>query len=158
MKSAGKTNTSWYFDLQLVADYLMVSHRYQHTAPITMFYALHQGLTLAEEEGFDARYQRHHDAHEEFVKGLQHLGLEVLVSEGDRIWNLNTPIVPKGVDDAKVRTYLLDKYGIEIAGGFGPLAGKIFRVGIMGPFATSESVRMFLGRFEEALRANGYNG
>jgi alanine-glyoxylate transaminase / serine-glyoxylate transaminase / serine-pyruvate transaminase len=156
MKASGVTNSSWYFDLQLVADYLMVSHRYQHTAPITMFYALHQGLKLAEEEGFEARYKRHYDAHVEFVKGAEELGLPVLVREGDRIWNLNTPLVPGGVDDAKVRTYLLDKFGIEIAGGFGPLAGKIFRVGIMGPFADKQNVRMFLDRFAEALRANGY--
>lgn len=147
---------TWYFDIALITDYLMVSHRYHHTAPISMFYALHQGLTLVEEEGLEHRLARHQQASLQAVRGFQSLGLEMHVPQAHRIWNLLTPRVPPGVDDAKVRGYLLDKFGIEISGGFGPLAGKIFRIGFMGPLATEEKVSMFLDHFTAALRANGY--
>jgi alanine-glyoxylate transaminase/serine-glyoxylate transaminase/serine-pyruvate transaminase len=149
-------NRSWYFDIKLIADYLVESHRYHHTASATMFYALREGLALIEEEGLQRRWERHHKAHLEFVKKVEALGLEMLVAPEHRIWNLNTPKVPKGVDDAKVRATLLKEHGIEIAGGFGPLAGKVFRVGLMGPLATSESVTHFMHCFESALRGAGY--
>jgi alanine-glyoxylate transaminase/serine-glyoxylate transaminase/serine-pyruvate transaminase len=80
----------------------------------------------------------------------------MLVAPEHRIWNLNTPKVPQGVDDAKVRTTLLKENGIEIAGGFGPLAGKIFRIGLMGPLPTTEHVHDFADRFATALRGAGY--
>ena len=87
-----------------------------------------------------------------FVAGVERLGLKMHVAEGQRIWNLNTPRVPEGMNEAKVRAYLLEKHGIEIAGGFGPLAGKIFRIGIMGPLATDEGVDRFLAKFDEAMK------
>ena len=149
-------NRSWYFDLKLIADYLTVSHRYHHTASATMFYALHEGLTLIEEEGLHNRWDRHHQAHLEFVTTLEAMGLEMLVAPEHRIWNLNTPKVPQGVDEAKVRATLLKEHGIEIAGGFGPLAGKIFRIGVMGPLATTEHVHDFADHFAAALRGAGY--
>ncbi len=149
-------NRSWYFDLKLIADYLTVSHRYHHTASATMFYALHEGLTLIEEEGLQNRWDRHHRAHLEFVKTLEAMGLEMLVAPEHRIWNLNTPKVPQGVDEAKVRSTLLKEHGIEIAGGFGPLAGKIFRIGLMGPLATMDHVHDFADNFGAALRGAGY--
>ena len=80
------------------------------------------------------------------------MGLEMHVAAGHRIPNVNTPRVPGGVDDAKVRKHLLEKHGIEIAGGFGPLAGKIFRIGLMGPLANESSVSQFLDAFRDALR------
>ncbi len=156
LKSRKTTNHSWYFDIKMIADYLLESHRYHHTASATMFYALHEGLTLIEEEGLENRWERHHRAHLEFVKKIEALGLEMLVPKEHRIWNLNTPRVPQGVDDAKVRATLLKDHGIEIAGGFGPLAGKIFRVGLMGPLATSDSVDQFVECFAKALRSSGY--
>src|SRR5271166_1672143 len=156
LKARETPNRSWYFDLKLIADYLTVSHRYHHTASATMFYGLHEALTLIEEEGLEQRWQRHHRAHLEFVKQVEALGLEMLVAPKDRIWNLNTPKVPQGVDEAKVRATLLKEHGIEIAGGFGQLAGKIFRVGVMGPLATKEHVDDFVARFGEALRGAGY--
>jgi alanine-glyoxylate transaminase / serine-glyoxylate transaminase / serine-pyruvate transaminase len=156
LKARKTTNRSWYFDLALIMDYLQGSHRYHHTASATMFYALHEGLALIEEEGLANRLQRHQNANREFVKGIERLGLEMLVPADHRIWNLNTPKVPQGADEAKVRSQLLQKHGIEIAGGFGPLAGKIFRVGIMGPLATTDGVSFFLQKFEEALRDAGY--
>lgn len=156
LKARKTVNRSWYFDLKLITDYLIESHRYHHTAPISMFYALHEALTLVDEEGAENRWQRHHDCHEKFVQGVSALGLHMQAPEGHRIWNLNTPTVPAGVDDAKVRANLMQEHGIEIAGGFGPLAGKVFRVGVMGPLATKESVRDFLQKFESALKAAGH--
>jgi alanine-glyoxylate transaminase / serine-glyoxylate transaminase / serine-pyruvate transaminase len=151
LKQRTKPCRSWYFDIGLIADYLMVSHRYHHTASATMFYALFEALSLIEEEGLENRWERHRLAHLGFVKQIEAMGLRMLVPEGHRIWNLNTPRIPEGVDDAKVRATLLKEHGIEIAGGFGPLAGKIFRVGLMGPLATTEHVNEFLTYFGDAL-------
>ena len=152
LKARKTVNRSWYFDLSLISDYLTVSHRYHHTASATLFYALHEALAIVEEEGLALRQQRHRKAHERFVAGIERLGLTMHVAPGHRIWNLNTPRVPDGVNEAKVRAYLLEKHGIEIAGGFGPLAGKIFRIGIMGPLATDEGVDRFLAKFDEAMK------
>ena len=152
LKERKQPNRSWYFDLSLISDYLTVSHRYHHTASATMFYALHESLAIIDEEGLGLRQQRHEKAHERFVAGIERLGMKMLVAPGHRIWNLNTPCVPEGVNEAKVRGYLLEKHGIEIAGGFGPLAGKIFRIGIMGPLATDEGVDRFLAKFDEAMK------
>jgi alanine-glyoxylate transaminase / serine-glyoxylate transaminase / serine-pyruvate transaminase len=152
LKQRKQVNRSWYFDLSLISDYLTVSHRYHHTASATLFYALHESLAIIEEEGLALRQQRHQKAHERFVEGVERLGLTMHVAGGQRIWNLNTPRVPDGVNDAKVRAYLLEKHGIEIAGGFGPLAGKIFRIGIMGPLATDDGVDRFLAKFDEAMK------
>jgi alanine-glyoxylate transaminase/serine-glyoxylate transaminase/serine-pyruvate transaminase len=147
---------SWYLDLRLLDEYYGVPHRYHHTASATLFYGLHQALQLILEEGLENRWERHHRAHLAFVKGLATLGLEMHVAEGHRIHNLNTPKVPAGVDEAKVRATLLAEQGIEIAGGFGPLAGKIFRIGLMGPLATEAQVQAFLRHFASALAGAGY--
>ena len=150
-------NRSWYFDLKLINDYYNLSHRYHHTASISLFYALHQALSLIVEEGVQQRWERHHRCHLQFVKGIEALGLHMHVSNPEhRVINLNTPCVPAGVDDAKVRSTLLNEQGIEIAGGFGPLAGKIFRIGVMGPLSTEAHVAEFLQHFAAALEAGGY--
>jgi alanine-glyoxylate transaminase / serine-glyoxylate transaminase / serine-pyruvate transaminase len=151
LKARQTMNRSWYFDLALLNDYYHVSHKYHHTASATLFYALHEGLTLIEEEGFENRTARHKKMHEQFVQEVEAMGLKMHVAEGHRIWNLNTPRIPDGVDDSKVRKYLLEKHGIEIMGGFGQLVGKVFRIGIMGPLATEENVTMFFDKFKEAL-------
>ncbi len=145
---------SWYLDLKLLLDYYD-GRKYHHTASSTLFYALREGLQAIADEGIENRFARHRAAHQAFVAAMAGLGIEMHVPEGNRIPNLNTPRVPAGVDDARVRKYLLEKHGIEIAGGFGPLAGKIFRVGLMGPLATEESVRMFVSTFQEALKEVG---
>src|SRR6266542_538651 len=152
LKQRKQANRSWYFDLSLISDYLTVSHRYHHTASATMFYALHEALAVIEEEGLALRHDRHRRAHERFVAGIERLGLKMLVAHGQRIWNLNTPLRPEGISDVKVKNYLLEKHGIEIAGGFGPLAGKIVRVGLMGPLATDDGVDRFLAKFDEAMQ------
>ncbi len=146
---------SWYLDLKLIHDYSTLSHRYHHTAPISMFYALREALLVIAEEGIENRWERHRRSHKSFVKGIEAMGLRMHVPEEHRIATLNTVCVPEGVDEAKVRKQLLIGPGIEIAGGFGPLAGKVFRIGVMGPLATEDNVQFFLKEFEKALRAGG---
>jgi alanine-glyoxylate transaminase / serine-glyoxylate transaminase / serine-pyruvate transaminase len=133
-----------------------VSHRYHHTAPISMFYALREALVVIAEEGIENRWERHRRCHEAFVKGVEAMGLRMLVPEGQRIWTLNTVSVPQGVDEAKVKSRLLEEEGIEILGGFGPLAGKVFRIGIMGPLATEEHVQFLLRELKKSLASQGY--
>jgi len=147
---------NWYFDLKLIYDYSTVSHRYHHTAPISMFYALREALVLVAEEGVEKRWERHRRCHAMFVQGVEEMGLRMFVPEGQRIPTLNTVCVPAGVDDAKVRKRLLEGPGIEIQSGFGPLAGKVFRIGIMGPLATEENVQFLLREMGRALAAEGY--
>jgi alanine-glyoxylate transaminase/serine-glyoxylate transaminase/serine-pyruvate transaminase len=148
---------SWYLDLKLIHDYSTVSHRYHHTAPISMFYALREALMVITEEGIENRWERHRRSNRAFVKGIEALGLRMHVPEAHRIATLNTVCVPEGVDEAKVRRRLLDGPGIEIAGGFGPLAGKVFRIGVMGPLATEDNVQFFLKEFKKALSEEGYS-
>lgn len=151
LEARKSVNRSWYFDLRLLNDYYKVSHRYHHTASATLFYALHEALRVIVEEGVENRWNRHRVAHEQFVRGVEALGLRMYVAPENRIVNLNTPCVPEGVDDAKVRSILLEEQGIEIMGGFGQLAGKVFRIGVMGPLATPEHVSDFLKHFADAL-------
>lgn len=151
LRARTDTPRTWYLDLKLLDEYFDGAHRYHHTAPITMFYALREGLMSAKEEGFPARWQRHHDAHHQVVKGLESLGLPMFVPEGNRIWNLNTPKLPDGASDTAIRKTLIDRHGIEVAGGFGPLAGKILRIGVMGPLATPARVDQLISALKEAL-------
>jgi alanine-glyoxylate transaminase/serine-glyoxylate transaminase/serine-pyruvate transaminase len=147
---------SWYFDLKLIHDYATVSHRYHHTAPISMFYALREALRVIAEEGVENRWERHRRCHEMFVKAIEAMGLRMHVPPGQRIWTLNTVSVPDGIDETKVRKRLFDDQGIEILGGFGPLAGKVFRIGIMGPLATEDNVQFLIRELKKALAAEGY--
>lgn len=146
---------SWYLDLLLLESYYM-GRKYHHTASATMFYALREGLAMAAEEGIENSWERHRRNHLAFVAGIEAMGLRMHVPEGHRLWTLNTPCVPEGIDDAKVRQYLLEKRGMEIAGGFGPLAGKVLRIGLMGYGSTAENVQMVLEALEAALRDQGY--
>ncbi len=147
-KSAPAT---WYLDLKLLLEYYESAHRYHHTAPISMFYALREALAIIEEEGLENRWARHSRVHQRFVDGLAQIGIRMLVDEGARLWTLNTPCIPEGVDDAAVRRHLMETRGIEIAGGFGPLAGRVWRIGTMGYGATEENVDLLLAALEEAL-------
>jgi alanine-glyoxylate transaminase/serine-glyoxylate transaminase/serine-pyruvate transaminase len=147
---------AWYLDLQLL-DTFYTGHKYHHTASATLFYALREGLAMVAEEGLENRWARHRRNHEAFVAGVEAMGLEMHVKNpADRLWTLNTPCVPAGVDDAKVRGYLLEKHGMEIAGGFGPLAGKVFRIGTMGYGSTPENVMLILETLEAALKQQGF--
>ncbi|HEX9111881.1 MAG TPA: alanine--glyoxylate aminotransferase family protein [Terriglobales bacterium] len=157
LRARTSPSRSWYLDLKLIHDYSTVSHRYHHTAPISMFYALREALLVIAEEGIENRWERHRRCHASFVRGIEGMGLRMHVPERHRIPTLNTVCVPQGVDEAKVRRRLLDEPGIEIAGGFGPLAGKVFRIGVMGPLATEDHVQFFLKEFKKALIAEGYS-
>jgi alanine-glyoxylate transaminase / serine-glyoxylate transaminase / serine-pyruvate transaminase len=150
------TNPVWYLDLKLLSEYYGAQRRYHHTAPVSNFYALREGLAAVLDEGVANRFTRHARMHAEFVRRIEAMGLRMHVSDPvHRIPNLNTVRVPEGVDEALVRRTLLAEHGIEIAGGFGPLAGKIFRIGIMGPLANPESLDLFFGAFERCLAAAG---
>jgi alanine-glyoxylate transaminase / serine-glyoxylate transaminase / serine-pyruvate transaminase len=143
----------WYLDLKLLLDYYEGAHRYHHTAPISSFYALREGLALVREEGVETRFARHQAMHADFVRRIEAAGLEMFISDdARRITNINTLRVPEGVDDVKARKHLLEKYDIDIAGGFGPLAGKIFRIGVMGPLATPENVELLTGALIECIK------
>jgi alanine-glyoxylate transaminase/serine-glyoxylate transaminase/serine-pyruvate transaminase len=157
LRARKTTIHTWYLDLQLLDSYYS-GHRYHHTASATMFYALREGLAIVHEEGLEKRCERHLKNHKAFVAGIEAMGLSMLVENpANRLWTLNTPRVPEGVDDAKVRSHLLEKRSIEISGGFGPLAGKVFRIGLMGFGSTAENVLLVLEAFEEALKAAGYS-
>src|SRR5215469_5808374 len=147
---------SWYLDL-LLLDSFYTGGKYHHTASATMFYALRESLAMVEEEGREQRWERHRKNHQAFVAGIEAMGLRMHVSDSaNRLWTLNTPCVPDGIDDAKIRKYLLDERGIEISGGFGPLAGKVFRIGLMGYGSQPENVNLVLEALEDALKKQGY--
>jgi len=142
----------WYLDLKMLVDYFD-GRKYHHTVSTPLYYALHEGLRLIAGEGLEKRFERHRASHLSLVAGLERMGLQMHVAAAHRIPNVNTPRVPAGVDDLKVRKYLVEKHRIDIAGGFGELSGKVFRIGLMGPLANRESVAMFLDAFQDALRA-----
>lgn len=142
---------SWYLDLQLL-DAFYNGGKYHHTASATLFYALREGLALVEEEGLEARWARHQRNHQAFVAGIEAMGLRMQVADAaNRLWTLNTPRVPDGIDDARIRKYLLEERGMEISGGFGPLAGKVFRIGLMGYGSQAENVNLVLEALGAAL-------
>jgi alanine-glyoxylate transaminase/serine-glyoxylate transaminase/serine-pyruvate transaminase len=142
---------TWYLDLKLLSEYYDGAHRYHHTAPISMFYALREGIALILDEGVEARFERHRQNAAKLTAGLEAMGLEMLVPAENRMWALHTPKVPAGVSDLEVRKKLMERHGIEILGGFGPLAGQVFRIGLMGEGSQSAHVDMLLGALKEAL-------
>lgn len=147
---------SWYLDLQLLDSYYS-GRKYHHTASATAFYALREGLAMVADEGRENRWERHRRNHLAFVAGIEAMGLRMHVANpADRLWTLNTPRVPEGVDEPRVRQYLLERRGMEIAGGFGPLAGKVFRIGLMGYGSTAANVLLVLEALEAALADQGY--
>ncbi|GEM_PF-5871 len=155
LKARKGSAVSWYLDLKLLLDYYESAHRYHHTAPISMFYALREALAVISEEGLERRFARHKQNHEMFVAGLAEMGIGMLVKEGHRLWTLNTPLVPQGVNELNVRKRMMADCSIEIAGGLGPLAGKVFRIGTMGYGSTEENITLLLEALGSALRAEG---
>ena len=142
----------WYLDLKLLGEFYD-GRKYHHTASSTLLYGLCEGLRVIDEEGWQTRFDRHVRNHRALVGGLEKLVMTMHVAEGKRIPTLNTPRLPGSLDDAKVRKHLLDRHRIEVAGGFGPLAGKILRIGLMGPLSTERCVALFLSALQEALAA-----
>jgi alanine-glyoxylate transaminase/serine-glyoxylate transaminase/serine-pyruvate transaminase len=143
---------SWYLDLSLVRKYWGADRAYHHTAPINNVYGLHESLRLVLEEGLEARWKRHQEAHERFAAGARELGFEFQVREGRRLPQLNAIRIPAGFDDKAGRKELLEKHGIEIGGGLGELAGKVWRVGLMGYGARAEVVDQALAAFRSLLK------
>ena len=143
---------SWYLDLTLIRQYWGEARVYHHTAPINMLYGLHEALRLLHVEGLATRVARHHDVAQALYRGLDALGLEPLVAAPHRLAPLTTVKVPAGVDEARVRRHMLTHFGVEIGGGLGPLAGKVWRIGLMGHGATTVSVTTCLAALEDALR------
>ncbi len=144
------TCRSFYFDLTLLEDY-WVRRKYHHTMSSSLVYALGEAVAMVEEEGLEARWARHEQNHRAFVAGVTALGLSMLVPEPARLWTLNTVRVPAGVDEAAVRRHLLQRFNMEIGAGLGPLAGQIFRIGLMGNGSTPAHVALCLAALGDAL-------
>ena len=145
---------SFYFDLKLLEDYWL-NRKYHHTISSPLVYALSEALAIVTEEGLEERWTRHERNHRSLIDGLRAMGLGVLPPEGERLWTLNAVKVPPGADEAAVRKTLLNEFSIEIGAGLGPLAGKIWRVGLMGASSTPRHILLFLGALERALAAQG---
>jgi alanine-glyoxylate transaminase/serine-glyoxylate transaminase/serine-pyruvate transaminase len=145
---------SFYFDLSLLEDYWL-RRKYHHTMSSTLVYALYEALAIVEEEGAEARWARHERNHRTLVDALTPLGLSLLPREGERLWTLNAVRVPDGVDEAAVRKHLLEEFNIEIGAGLGPLAGKIWRVGLMGASSSPRLIVLLRGALESALAQQG---
>jgi len=147
---------SWYLDVGLLDGYWGQDRAYHHTAPISMAFALHEALSIICEEGLEPRHARHRRNHLALVAGLEAMGMRMQVENPEhRLWSLNAVRVPEGVDEAAVRSELLTRLGIEIGGGLGPLAGQIWRIGLMGASSTENNVLLVLGALEAALRRQG---
>jgi len=145
-----KTKThSWYLDLAMIADYWAEGKRaYHHTAPISMVYALREALRLVHEEGLEPRFTRHRRNSAALMAGLKAYGCGPQAQEGHRLPTLNCVTVPPTVDEGLVRKTLLSEFGIEIGGGLGPLAGKVWRIGLMGESSRQQHVVALLSALE----------
>jgi alanine-glyoxylate transaminase/serine-glyoxylate transaminase/serine-pyruvate transaminase len=149
------TCRSFYLDLRLLEDY-WIGRKYHHTMSSSLVYALREALMMVEEEGLSSRIARHERNHHALAAGVSAMGLSLLPPEGERLWTLNTVRVPAGVEEAAVRKTLLDTYNIEVGAGLGPLAGKIWRVGLMGASSTAQTILQFLAALEGALATHGH--
>ena len=137
--SPPNTSRSFYFDLNLLKGYWL-DRKYHHTISAPLVYALDEALEVVLAEGLDARFERHRTNHLALVNALAPLGIEPLPPPAERLWSLNAVKIPDGVDDAATRKQLLDRFGIEIGAGLGPLAGKIWRIGLMGYGSSKDNV------------------
>jgi len=146
---------SWYLDMTLVQKYWGDEHAYHHTAPISMTYALREGLRLVLEEGLETRWARHLKNHQALKAGLVALGLAYTAAEGHQLPQLNAVRIAGGVDDLAVRQRLLSDFGIEIGGGLGEFKGKVWRIGLMGYNSRAANVLLFLGALEQCLLRQG---
>lgn len=149
---------SWFLDLNLVMGYWVGSdgkRAYHHTAPINALYALHEALVVLHEEGLEASWARHQRHHEALRAGIEAMGMSFLVDPAHRLPQLNAIMVPQGVNEAAVRTMLLERYSLEIGAGLGPYAGRIWRIGLMGHAANERNVLLCLGSLEAVLAEMG---
>ncbi len=142
---------SWYLDLTLLGNYWGGERAYHHTAPVNMIYALDEALAIVLEEGLEARFARHREAHEALRAGLGALGIGYASQAGHGLPMLNAVSIPAGADDAAIRRRLLDDYGIEIGGGLGEFKGRAWRIGLMGHAATRRNVTLLLAALADLL-------
>jgi len=142
---------NWYLDLSLVERYWGDTRTYHHTAPISMNFALREALRIIYEEGLDNCFQRHRQNAETLWEGLRSLGLSMHVPLAYRLPTLSTICIPDSLDEANVRKQLLSEYNIEIAGGLGELAGKVWRIGLMGYSSRQENITLLLGALKNLL-------
>ncbi len=156
IKSRKSKVQTLYLDMTWLEKYWTEERLYHHTAPISLHYALREALILIEEEGLENRFARHIRNHKALVRGLEAMGLQMLVEDSYRLPTLNTVRIPDGVDDAVVRSFLLNEYNLEIGGGLGELKGKMWRVGLMGYTSDPKNVLYFLCALEDALKRQGY--
>ena len=144
---------SWFLDQSLVMSYWSggAKRSYHHTAPVNALYALHESLRLLAEEGLENAWQRHRDMHTLLKQGLQALNIQFVVDEAYRLPQLNAIYLPQGVDDAMVRSRLLNDYNLEIGAGLGELAGKAWRIGLMGYSARRENIALCIKALQDVL-------
>ncbi len=150
LRSRERPVQSWYLDLGLIGAYFGEQRVYHHTAPINMIYALDAALRRVLDEGLEARFARHREAHLHLVQGLEALGFEMQVAPRERLPMLNA-VIPPVDDEAALRRRLLGEHGIEVGGGLGKLAGRIWRIGLMGENARREVVDRLLGALRSLL-------
>jgi alanine-glyoxylate transaminase/serine-glyoxylate transaminase/serine-pyruvate transaminase len=146
---------NFYLDVRLLQDY-WIGHKYHHTISAPLVYALYEALVAIEDEGLEQRWARHRRHHHVLAAGLGAMRLELLPPQAERLWTLNAVCVPDGVDESAVRRLLLEEFELEVGAGLGPLAGRIWRVGLMGAGSSSQLVLLFLSALERALQAQGY--
>jgi alanine-glyoxylate transaminase / serine-glyoxylate transaminase / serine-pyruvate transaminase len=142
---------NWYLDMSLLSNYWGKGRTYHHTAPVNMTYAIREALRLLAEEGLQARWTRHQNAAEHLYAGLEDMGLTCHVPREYRLHTLTTVRIPEGVDGKAVTNKLIDDHNMELGGGLGDLAGKVWRVGLMGYNATTENVDTFLAALKQVL-------
>ncbi|HUJ39994.1 MAG TPA: alanine--glyoxylate aminotransferase family protein [Candidatus Acidoferrales bacterium] len=157
VKSRKSPVSSWYFDFVPIMSFWGSERTYHHTPPISLIYGLREALRLAVEEGLEARFERHRQNQHALIAGIEAMGLSPFVSNpADRLPTVVAVSVPAGVDEARARAQLRDEFNLEIAGGFGPLKGKIWRVGLMGFVSQKSNVLLFLAAFEKVLGDLGF--
>lgn len=142
---------NWYLDLSMLEKYWGNERTYHHTAPISMNYALREALRMVAEEGLEARFARHRENADLLWAGLEEMDISLLVPSEYRLPTLSTPLVPPGIDELDVRRHLLNDYNIEVAGGFGQLKGKVWRIGLMGFSSRRENVTLLLAALRQIL-------
>jgi len=155
LKSRKTKVQSWYFDLSMIESYWGGDRAYHHTAPITMIYALREGLRIVMEEGLEARWARHLKNHQALKAGLTVLGLHYIAAEGFQLPQLNAVRIPDGMDDLAGRKQLLADFSIEVGGGLGDFKGKAWRIGLMGYNSKASSVMLVLAALEQVLHKQG---
>ena len=156
IRNRPKPPTSWYLDLSLIADYWGPDHIPHHTAPVSMIYGLREAVGMALNETLEVRWQRHEANASALRAGLTALGLELPISKKERLDQLTVVKLPKGIDDVKLRTQLLEEYSIEVGRGLGKFAGEVIRIGLMGESCVPANVFALLSALEKILPDHGF--